>query len=90
MHDYNGAIYRYFGLGDHLEIDIRQETLKEGDRIILLSDGVTKVCHPQEAADFVENYDDIAKADSELARISQLKGSSDDITVMLIEIEESD
>jgi len=89
MHDYNGAIYRYFGLGSRLEIDMHQELLEEGDRILLLSDGVTKVFHPQEAADFVEHYDDIAKAATQLARTSQLKGSQDDITVLVIEIGES-
>jgi len=89
MHDFNGAIYRYFGFGSHLEIDICNELLVEGDRVMLLSDGVTKVFHPQEAVDFVENYDDIAKAAKELARISQLKGSQDDITVLVIEIGES-
>jgi serine/threonine protein phosphatase PrpC len=88
MHDYKGAIYRYFGLGSHLEIDVLQESLTEGDRILLLSDGVTKVFHPHEAADFVDNYDDISKAATELARISQLKGSQDDITVLVIEIRE--
>jgi serine/threonine protein phosphatase PrpC len=84
----NGAIYRYFGLGEKLEIDIDKFTMGEFDRILILSDGVTKVFHPIEAADKVEEYDDIYRGARELARLSQTRGSTDDITVLLVEKQE--
>ncbi len=84
----DGAIYRYFGLGVNLEIERDLFTLEELDRILLLSDGVTKIFHPEEAAALVENYDDISVGARELANRSQRRGSSDDITVMVIEVEE--
>ncbi len=62
--------------------------MEESDKILLLSDGVTKVFHPMEAADFIEEYEDISTAVKGLAQRSQVRGSTDDITVMLIEIEE--
>ena len=88
LHEMDGAIYRYFGLGENLEIDIDQFPIEEFDRILILSDGVTKAFHPIEAADIVEEYDDICRAAKELARLSQTRGSADDITVLLLEIEE--
>lgn len=84
----DGAIYRYFGLGPNLQIDTDSISVEESDKILLLSDGVTKVFHPMEAADFIEEYQDICTAVKGLAQRSQARGSTDDITVMLIEIEE--
>ena len=56
----DGAIFRYYGLGPSLKIDVDHFTIEESDRILLLSDGVTKVFHPSEAAKFVEEYLDIS------------------------------
>jgi len=84
----DGAIYRYFGLGPNLQIDTDSISVEESDKILLLSDGVTKVFHPMEAADFIEEFQDICTAVKGLAQRSQARGSTDDITVMLIEIEE--
>lgn len=88
LHEIDGGIYRYFGLGQDLEIDIHEETLQEYDRILLISDGVTKAYHPVEAAELVEKHDDISLSVSELVRMCRLKGSSDDITAVLIDVGE--
>lgn len=84
----DGAIIRYFGMGRFLEIDIDRIEWEDSDRILLLTDGVTKVFNPLEAAEFVEDFGDIGQASAELVRQSRLKGSIDDITVVLLEIEE--
>lgn len=88
LHEVNGAIYRYFGLGSSLQIEVKKFFLEEGDRILLISDGVSKVFHPQEAAAVVEQFDDICRAVTELVHRSRGRGSSDDITALLIEIED--
>lgn len=84
----NGAIYRYFGLGPNLEIETNQATLEEIDRVLLLTDGVTKVIHPLEAAAIVKSHDDIGLAAKTVAQRAFQKSSIDDITVLLIEIED--
>jgi PPM family protein phosphatase len=84
----NGAIYRYFGLGPNLEIETDQVSLEELDRVLLLTDGVTKVIHPLEAAGIVKSHDDIGLAAKTVAQRAFQKGSIDDITVLLIEIED--
>jgi PPM family protein phosphatase len=85
----DGAIFRYFGLGPVLEIDSACETLEDLDRILLVSDGITKVLHPKEAVSIIEEYDDVSLAAKTLAQRARTLGSTDDITVMLIEVEES-
>lgn len=86
LHEMNGAIYRYFGLGGNLQIDVTNHMLKNYDRILLISDGVTKAYHPDKAAEIVEEHgDNLKKAVEDLARRARTKGSQDDITVMLVE-----
>jgi PPM family protein phosphatase len=88
LHEKDGAIFSYFGLGTYLEIDVEQISWEDSDRILLISDGVTKVFNPLEAGEFVDEFGDIGQAASELVRQSRLKGSIDDITVLLLELEE--
>jgi len=82
----------FFGLGPNLKVELEQRQLQEFDMILLFSDGVSKVYHPIEAADVIvnemEDHDDISRAAKELARLSRARGSPDDITVLLIEVEE--
>lgn len=91
LHEVNGGIFRYFGLGPNLEIDIESIALTEGDLVLLVSDGVTKAFHQAEAARIVaETFSrtgDVAVAAKELATRSRSTGSSDDITAMVIEVE---
>ncbi len=87
-HEQKGAIYRYFGFGKGLVIDVNHYQVQDGDLILLFSDGVTKVFSPMEAADIVMKYGDAEKAVFRLADETRMKGSTDDITVILVEIEE--
>jgi PPM family protein phosphatase len=84
----DGAIYRYFGLGSDLQIDIECFQIEESDRILLLTDGMTKVIHPVKAVDIIEQYIDLPLAVKTLVQRSRTMGSIDDITAMLIQVEE--
>jgi serine/threonine protein phosphatase PrpC len=90
VHEANGGIFRYFGLGEKLKIDMESLSLAEGDLLLLVSDGITKAFHPVEAARLAHTVfsetGSIAAAAKELVGRSRSKGSSDDITVLLIEI----
>ena len=93
LHDIHGDIYRYFGLGKTLEIDVQSCAVEEGDLVLLMSDGVTKAYSTTEAANLVMDIygksGDIATAAEELATRSRSKGSNDDITALAIEIEDA-
>jgi serine/threonine protein phosphatase PrpC len=84
----DGAIFRYFGLGPNLKISVDSIFIDELDRILLMSDGVTKVLHPLDAAGLTNEHVDISQGVNTLALRSQNLGSTDDITAMLVEIEE--
>lgn len=88
LHEENGAIYRYFGLGAYLEIDMVVVPLEEGERLLLVSDGVTKAFDMYEITKIVEDHSNRRRAVGELVRRARSRGSSDDITAMIIEIEE--
>lgn len=84
----DGAIFKYFGIGDNLILDVSQLTIEEGDRILLVSDGVTKYRAALEVADRVRDTPLIQNAVRDVVRQCQLAGVSDDITAMLIDVEE--
>ena len=94
LHEFDGGITRYFGLGRRLELEVKTFPLFDGDLILLVSDGVTKVYSTTEAANLVQEiYDktgDIGMAAQELVIRSRSKKSVDDITAMVIEIEEEE
>jgi protein phosphatase len=94
LHEFDGGITRYFGLGRRLEIEVKSLSLVEGDLILLMSDGVTKVFSTTEAANLVQQiFDktgDIGMAAQELVNRSRGKHSVDDITAMVIEVEEDE
>lgn len=87
LHELDGSIYRYFGFGENLKIDVSRHGIEESDRILLMSDGVTKAMIPAEIKDFSEQYHDKAVAVREIVNRSRNKGSQDDITAMIIEVE---
>ena len=84
----DGAIFRYLGLGPNLKISVDSILVDEMDRVLLISDGVTKVFHPLDAAELTNEHRDIAQAVNTLVQRSQALGSTDDITALLVEIEE--
>ena len=83
----NGALYRYFGLGPVLQLEKAEYPIEELDKIILLTDGVTKVIHPLEAAEFFKDHDDLPLRAKALVQQAFQKGSIDDITVVAVEVE---
>jgi len=84
----NGAIFRYFGLGEALNMEIECFKIEESDRILILSDGVTKVFSAKDAVGLIEEHQNISMAVKTLVQRAQAMGSTDDITAMLVQVEE--
>jgi len=86
-----GAVFRYFGLGDVLQIETSRIDLEESDRILIVSDGVVpKAFSLEEAVLLVERFLDLKAAVKALIQQSRARGSEDDITAILIEAQEWD
>jgi len=86
LHEADGAIYNYFGRGPWIEVDVKFHPLQPGDRILLVSDGVTKAFQIPEGVSVIQSFSDPADAARELAVRSRGKGSRDDITVVIFDI----
>ncbi len=93
-HEQGGALTRYFGIGDKLQIDITTMAIAEDDVLLLMSDGVTKAFSAQAAAELVattmDRCGDPGAAAEELATQSRRRGSTDDITVVVMTLNEDE
>lgn len=87
LHELGGVLYRYFGLGKTLKIDTYSCPLRNFDKILLITDGVTKAFHPLEVVPIIEHYEgNLRRAVSTVVQRSRSKGSHDDITALVYEI----
>lgn len=84
----DGAIFRYFGLGPGLQIDMGRISMEESDRILLISDGITKVMDVFEITTCVEGHIAIDKAVDALIRQALARRATDDLTALLVQVEE--
>ena len=83
----DGCLSNYFGLSE-LRLECGKVKLEEGDRLLLFSDGISKVLHNQRLADIAESQTSRQASVSALIRAARVAGSTDDITVLLIDVEE--
>lgn len=58
-----------------------------GDRLLLLSDGITKVLYNQQISDLVESQPTRTASLTALFYAANTKGVGDDATVVLVDIE---
>ena len=84
----DGAIFRYFGLGPVLKLDTGSIPIEESDRILLISDGITKVMDLVEIAACVEAHSAIDRAVDALTRQALARRATDDLTALLVQVED--
>jgi serine/threonine protein phosphatase PrpC len=92
-HSIGHGLLRYFGLGESLVIETTEHALEEGDVIVLATDGVIKgrtELRVREIGAFVSKayLRSPKNAAKELCHLAERRGSQDDITSMVIEVEE--
>jgi PPM family protein phosphatase len=84
----SGDIYRYFGLGPFLLPTIDSFKIEEADRILLITDGVTKVFNTHQIGTIINNCHNRDRTVIEIVRRSRVHGSTDDITALMVDIEQ--
>jgi len=89
-HGTGNFIDNYFGLGIKLRIDVFALEPEEGDVLVLVTDGATKGLSSPEietcvARGIMRSPEWAAK---ELCELARRKGSNDDITALVVELEE--
>jgi len=87
-HPYANHITRAIGANPELILDERSSQLRDGDTILLCSDGLNKELSDTEIAKVLMSYDSEA-ATQELIDLSLEHGGRDNITVALIRFEET-
>jgi PPM family protein phosphatase len=87
-HGNNKFISNYFGMGTNLLIDSFSLELEEGDTLIMVSDGVTKGLTLTDIGKCVSRYiaDNSERAARELCQLARRRGSTDDITALIVEV----
>ena len=91
-HPNSNIITRCLGdFKDKANPDFNVITLKEGDRILLCSDGLCGVCRDEEIIETMKSfYEDIEECKKELINAALNAGGYDNVTVALMEVVEDD
>lgn len=84
--DAAGHLVNYFG-SPALQVEHSSHRIELGDRLLLTSDGITKVMPLQQMATVVESAPDRAASLRALLQQARASGSGDDMTALLIDVE---
>jgi len=89
-HPMKNVLYRALGQARDVEIDIYYERLQIGDRLVLCSDGLTLHVKPEEIAQITLAADNPEEASQKLIELANTRGGRDNISVIVIKVEEDD
>jgi serine/threonine protein phosphatase PrpC len=84
----NGPLLNAVGLGDEIEADFLQEPVQAGDRVVLASDGITKVLSPEQLDGLMSNLGTLPpeRAADALIEAAMLADARDDTTIVVADI----
>lgn len=71
-----------------MQLDIHKIIPEEEDIFGMVSDGITKVLNNKNVQDIIDGNGDSERSAEEIAQRAKRKGSQDDITALIIELEE--
>ena len=86
FHPFANRITRAIGTRNDLVLDEYRSFLRDGDTVLLCSDGLNKEVSDSEVADILENHD-CGDASSELIELTLERGARDNVTVAVIKFE---
>lgn len=84
-HPYRNIVTRALGGPNPVDVDVSEEEMKEGDVVLLCSDGLnTMITDDDILAIISENSADVEKACQELIDRANLNGGEDNVTAILV------
>ncbi|MCS7253354.1 MAG: Stp1/IreP family PP2C-type Ser/Thr phosphatase [Armatimonadota bacterium] len=89
VHPQRNIIYRAIGLRQHIEVDLFEEMLSVGDKLLLCSDGLCDMVEDEEIEKVLLTECDLNAACTELIRRANEYGGMDNITVVIVEAKQS-
>ncbi len=87
-HPMRNVLYRALGQSYDVEVDSYTEVLHVGDRLVLCSDGLTLHVKPGEISQIVLAEKDPTKAGKKLIDLANTRGGRDNVSVIVIAVEE--
>jgi protein phosphatase len=81
---YNHTLTRCIGQAGEIDVDIMTAPVKAGDRLLLYTDGVTKVFEQKEIADTAWLFDSPEKLVTHLIKEGNERGGPDNITAVAV------
>lgn len=87
-HGSGRAIYRYLGEAPGVALDHETLPFDEGDVLCLVTDGVTRTMTPDRIRDVLAEVPDPERAAKEIVVRARARGSRDDITALVVELDE--
>ncbi|MCB9680388.1 MAG: Stp1/IreP family PP2C-type Ser/Thr phosphatase [Alphaproteobacteria bacterium] len=86
-HRMRNVITRALGFNEDVEVDVQVRALRRGDRYLLCSDGLSGRVEPQEMVAALRRFDAVEAA-RQLVGLACARGGDDNITVVLLHIED--
>ncbi|BDU76548.1 Stp1/IreP family PP2C-type Ser/Thr phosphatase [Mesoterricola sediminis] len=83
-HPFRNVITQALGNGGDLDISVREIQVKELDRILLCSDGLSGMVLDEEIWDIVQKSSDMEEAAGNLVSKAMANGGEDNITVVIV------
>lgn len=80
---HKNVIVRALGMKDSVKVDTRFESPREGDTILLCSDGLAGPVSDEEILEVIDGTSDLSTATQELVRAANERGGPDNVTCVL-------
>jgi protein phosphatase len=87
-HPQRSIITRALGVDSDVDVDTQTIELREGDRILLCSDGLSSMVDQDSIAQVLDDKSDPQEASERLVQLANEAGGEDNITVVVIEVAE--
>jgi serine/threonine protein phosphatase PrpC len=82
------VITRALGMQDHVTVDLQSDDAQLGDLYVLCSDGLSGMIEDQEILEVMRTTDDLSEACRRLVALANEHGGEDNITAVIVRIEE--
>ncbi len=86
VHPYRSVITRALGLDRTIDVDRFEIELRDGDRVLLCSDGLTGMVKDKSISRILDGHSNPAEAVSALVEAANAAGGADNISVVIVDL----
>jgi protein phosphatase len=86
IHPHRHILTRALGVGPDVDVDVWEVVPRQGDRLLLCSDGLTNELTVEGISEVLDATDDPQAAADDLVRQANVAGGNDNITVVVVDV----